>query len=90
MCVFTAKGFLFFFEKKNLLAVSAVLSSLTIKQFSFCFFSQGIWLGHWNAADLCRALRVHFIHNLFQRSSLEEEMELFGDSLPANSQIRLF
>lgn len=39
---------------------------------------------------LCRALRVYFIHDLFQRSSWEEEVGLSGDSLPAKSQIRLF
>lgn len=39
---------------------------------------------------LCRALRVYFIHDLFHRSSLEEEVGLFGGSLPAKSQIRLF
>lgn len=67
-----------------------MLSSLTIKQLSFYFFflkasssETGMQL------ILCRALRVFFIHCLFQ-SSLEEEVGLFGNSIPADSQRKLF
>lgn len=56
----------------------------------FTFSLKGSGLDSGMQLIRCRALRVDFIHYLFQRSSLEEELGLFRESFPANSQIRLF
>lgn len=82
----TAK--VYFKNYTYLLAILAV-SLLTMKQPS-SFSLKGSGLNTGMQLILCRAFGVYVIHYLFQRSSLEEEVGLSGDNLPANSQIRLF
>jgi len=84
---FTAKGLK---KQKSFSCFSSAILSDNQAAFFFTFSLKGSGLDTGMQLILCRAFGVYFIHSLFQRSSLEEEVGLFGDSLPANSQIKLF